>query len=127
MKRLWTVLTIVVLAGMVLSACAAPAAAPAAAPEAGGEAAAPAGEAVDFVTWYQYDEKNEDPASDERVGNQYLRDTIPVFNEAYAGKWNWVNQPKAWDKMAAELIAAVQAGGDVPDLFEMGSGAVIQY
>ena len=46
MKRLWTVLTIVVLAGMVLSACAAPAAAPAAAPEAGGEAAAPAGEAV---------------------------------------------------------------------------------
>ncbi|MCB0135782.1 MAG: hypothetical protein KDE01_14845, partial [Caldilineaceae bacterium] len=75
MKRLWTVLTIVVLAGMVLSACAAPAAAPAAAPEAGGEAAAPAGEAVDFVTWYQYDEKNEDPASDERVGNQYLRDT----------------------------------------------------
>jgi len=127
MKRLWTVLTIVVLAGMVLSACAAPAAAPAAAPEAGGEAAAPAGEAVDFVTWYQYDEKNEDPASDERVGNQYLRDTIPVFNEAYAGKWNWVNQPKAWDKMAAELVTAVQAGGDVPDLFEMSSSQVTQF
>ena len=127
MKRLWTVLTIVVLAGMVLSACAAPAAAPAAAPEAGGEAAAPAGEAVDFVTWYQYDEKNEDPASDERVGNQYLRDTIPVFNEAYAGKWNWVNQPKAWDKMEAELVTAVQAGGDVPDLFEMSSSQVTQF
>jgi len=123
MKRLWTVLTIVVLAGMLLSACAAPAAAP----EAGGDAAAPAAAAVDFVTWYQYDEKNEDPASDERVGNQYLRDTIPLFNEAYAGQWNWVNQPKAWDKMVAELIAAVQAGGDVPDLVEMGSGSVVQY
>lgn len=126
MKRLWTVLTMVVLAGMVLSACAAPAAAPAAAPEAGGEAAAPAGEAVDFVTWYQYDEKNEDPASDERVGNQYLRDTIPVFNEAFAGKWNWVNQYKAFDKIATELIAAVQAGGDVPDLADMGSSSIIE-
>ena len=35
---------------------------------------------------------------------------------------NWVNQPKAFDKMATELVAAVQAGGEVPDLFEMGSG-----
>ena len=99
----------------------APAAEPAATTAAPAEgAAAPSGEVKDFITWYQYDEKNEDPASDETVGNQYLRDTIPVFNEAFAGKWNWVNQPKAWDKMAAELVAAVQAGGDVPDLFEMG-------
>lgn len=75
--------------------------------------------AQDFVTWYQYDQNNTDPASDERVGNEYLRKTIPLFNEAYAGKWNWVNQPKAWDKMSAELVAAVQAGGEVPDLFEM--------
>lgn len=127
-KRLWTLLTVLLLAGLLLSACAAPAAAPAAAPgeAAGGEAAAPA-EEVDFITWYQYDEKNEDPASDERVGNQYLRDTIPVFNEAFDGKWNWVNQPKAWDRMTAELVAAVQAGGDVPDLFEMGSGATLQF
>jgi multiple sugar transport system substrate-binding protein len=127
-KRLWTLLTLVLLAGLVLSACAAPAAAPAAAPgeAAGGEAAAPA-EEVDFITWYQYDEKNEDPASDERVGNQYLRDTIPVFNEAFDGKWNWVNQPKAWDKMMTELVAAVQAGGDVPDLYEMGSGSVTLF
>ena len=94
----------------------------------GGEAAAPA-EVKDFVTWYQYDEKNEDPASDERVGNEYLRDTIPVFNEAFAGKWNWVNQPKAWDKMATELVAAVQAGGDVPDLVRdwTGNGSVITF
>jgi multiple sugar transport system substrate-binding protein len=128
-KRLWTLLTLVLLAGLVLSACAAPPAAPAAAPgeAAGGEAAAAPAEEVDFITWYQYDENNEDPASDERVGNQYLRDTIPVFNEAFDGKWNWVNQPKAWDKMEAELVAAVQAGGDVPDLYEMGSGSVIQF
>jgi ABC-type glycerol-3-phosphate transport system substrate-binding protein len=76
-------------------------------------------EVQDFVTWYQYDQDNTDPASDERVGNEYLRKTIPLFNEKYAGKWNWVNQPKAWDKMAAELVAAVQAGGEVPDLYEM--------
>jgi multiple sugar transport system substrate-binding protein len=124
MKRLWTLMSMLVLASLVLSACVAPAAAPAA--PAGEEAAAPSGEVKDFITWYQYDENNEDPASDERVGNEYLRDTIPVFNEAFAGKWNWVNQPKAWDKMRTELIAAVQAGGDVPDLYEIGSSAVIE-
>ncbi|HAJ37567.1 MAG TPA: hypothetical protein DCL15_18010 [Chloroflexi bacterium] len=122
MKRLWTLMSMLVLASLILSACVAPATAPAAAP-AGGEAA-PSGEVKDFITWYQYDEKNEDPASDERVGNQYLRDTIPQFNEAFAGKWNWVNQPKAWDRMNAELVAAVQAGGDVPDLFDMGSSGL---
>jgi multiple sugar transport system substrate-binding protein len=121
MKRLWTVLTFMLLFSFVLAACA-PVTAPAAAPEAGGDAAAPAGEVVDFITWYQYDAANEDPASDERVGNEYLRDTMPLFNEAFAGKWNWVNQPKAWDRMAMELVAAVQAGGDVPDLYEIGTG-----
>ena len=60
------------------------------------------------------------------VGNQYLRDTIPVFNEAFAGKWNWVNQYKAFDKISTELIAAVQAGGDVPDLADMGSSSIIE-
>jgi multiple sugar transport system substrate-binding protein len=120
MKRLWTLMSMLVLASLILSACVAPAAAPAAP---AGEAAASGGEVKDFITWYQYDEKNEDPASDERVGNQYLRDTIPVFNEAFTGKWNWVNQPKAWDKMAVELVAAVQSGGDVPDLYEIGTGS----
>jgi len=130
MKRIWFLITFVALFSLVLAACggAAPTAeqAPAAAPEEKEEAAAPAEEAApaeaqDFVTWYQYDQNNEDPASDERVGNEYLRNTIPQFNEAFDGKWNWVNQPKAFDKMSAELVAAVQAGGDVPDLFEMGS------
>ncbi len=129
MKRIWLLITLVMLFALMLAACTvapapagpAPAAAPAeqeaAAPE---EAAAPA-EEMDFITWYQYDQNNEDPASDERVGNEYLRQTIPLFNEEFEGKWNWVNQPKAFDKMGMELVAAVQAGGDVPDLFEMGS------
>jgi len=98
--------------------------APAAEAEVAEEAPAAEAEAVeeqDFVSWYQYDQNNEDPASDERVGNEYLRNTIPQFNEAFDGKWNWVNQPKAFDKMSVELVAAVQAGGEVPDLFEMQS------
>ncbi len=76
----------------------------------------PSGEVQDFVTWYQFDQENDDPAHDEAVGNAYLRETIPQFNEAFADKWNWMNTPKAWDKMEAELAAAVMAGGDVPDL-----------
>ncbi|MCB0074491.1 MAG: extracellular solute-binding protein [Caldilineaceae bacterium] len=128
MKRLWQLTTVALLLAMVLSACGAPAAAPSDAPAADdGAADAGAQEVRDFVTWYQYDETNEDPASDERVGNQYLRDTMPRFDEAFAGKWNWVNQPKAFDQMAAELVTAVQAGGDVPDLFEMGSGQVTLF
>jgi multiple sugar transport system substrate-binding protein len=118
MQRTWTLWFLGVLSLLLAACAAAPPATEGAATES--EAAAPA--AQDFVTWYQYDEKNEDPASDERVGNQYLRDTIPLFNEAFAGKWNWVNQPKAWDRMSAEIIAAVQSGGDVPDLYEMGTG-----
>jgi ABC-type glycerol-3-phosphate transport system substrate-binding protein len=118
-RSTWTIF--IVLLGLVMAGCAAPAPAPGA--DAGSEDAA----VQDFVTWYQYDQNNEDPASDERVGNEYLRDTIPLFNEAFAGKWNWVNQPKAWDKMAAELVAAVQAGGDVPDLFHMGSGQITLF
>ncbi len=95
---------------------------PAAEEPAAAEEAAPAevaAEPVDFVTWYQYDQNNDDPAADERVGNEYLRNKIPEFNEAFAGKWNWVNVPKAFDKMDAELAAASQAGGDVPDVYEI--------
>jgi multiple sugar transport system substrate-binding protein len=84
-------------------------------------------EVKDFVTWYQYDQNNDDPASDERVGNQYLAKTMPEFNAEFAGKWNWVNIPKAWDKMAAELVAAVIAGGDVPDLIELGGATTVTY
>ena len=87
----------------------------------------PVAEEQDFVTWYQYDQDNKDPAADERVGNEYLRNTIPLFNETFEGQWNWVNQPKAWDKMAAELVAAVQAGGEVPDLFETQSNQINSF
>lgn len=89
--------------------------------------AVPVVEVKDFVTWFQYDEKNEDPASDERVGNAYLKKTIPEFNAAFADKWNWVNVPKAWDKMTAELVAAVIAGADVPDMVELGGQQTITY
>jgi len=82
---------------------------------------------VEFLTWYQYDETNEDPASDERVGNEYLRNSIPQFNQEFAGLWYWVNQPKAWDKMPRELVAAVIAGGTVPDIIEMGSQNLMIY
>lgn len=125
MRRLWAYTVIVVLFSLVLSACAVP--------EGGASAPAPADssaastEVKDFVTWYQYDQNNEDTKSDERVGNEYLRNTIPLFNEAFAGKWNWVNQPKAFDKMVTELITAVQAGGEVPDLMHIGSGDIFTY
>ena len=129
MKRNWILLVFVMLVTLALVACGAATPAPEeaapAAPEKQ-EAAAPAEEAapaevMDFVTWYQYDQNNEDPASDERVGNEYLRKTIPQFNEEFAGKWNWVNQPKAFDKMTTELVAAGLAGGDVPDWYELSN------
>ncbi len=108
MKRKLFLTTLILLFTLVIVACAAPA------------PAAPA-EEMDILTWFQYDQDNEDPASDERVGNEYLRSTIPQFNEAFEGKWNWVNQPKAFDKMTTELVAAVQAGGDVPDIYELSN------
>ncbi len=86
-----------------------------------------AGGEVDFVTWYQYDQANEDPASDERVGNEYLRETIPLFNEEFEGQWNWVNQPKPFDRMVTELIAAVQASGEVPDLMHVSSSDLFSF
>ena len=107
MKRVGFLTTLFVLLSLVLLACVAPSAAPqsdtGAATEAEEEMAEEEmaeeemaeeemGEAIDFVSWYQYDQNNEDPASDERVGNEYLRNTIPVFNEAFAGKWK-LGQP----------------------------------
>ncbi len=125
MKRKWFLIAFVLLLSLALAACggAAPTSAPAAEEPAAEEPAAeeaPA-EVQDFVTWYQYDQDNEDPASDERAGNEYLRNTIPQFNEEFAGKWNWVNQPKAFDKMTTELVAAAQAGGEVPDFYELSN------
>lgn len=126
MKRLWFVSSLILTLSLLLSACAAPAAAPATEAGATTEGAESA-EVQDFVTWYQYDQNNEDPVSDERVGNEYLRTTIPLFNEEFAGKWNWVNQPKAFDKMATELITAVQAAGEVPDLMHVGSSDLLAF
>lgn len=90
------------------------------------QGAAPAGadgepQVRDIISWYPYDQNNEDPVSDERVGNEYLRRTIPLFNEEFAGQWNWINEPKAWDRMQMELIAAVQAAGEIPDVMQVGS------
>ena len=123
MKRNWILLVFVMLVSMALVACggAAPAPEGGDAPAAEEQEAAAPAEEQDFVSWYQYDQNNEDPASDERVGNEYLRNTIPQFNEEFEGEWNWVNQPKAFDKMTTELVAAVIAGGDVPDLFEISN------
>ncbi|HHJ06943.1 MAG TPA: extracellular solute-binding protein [Anaerolineae bacterium] len=137
MSRKWFLITLIALLSLVLAACGgAPAATQKAAeaPKAAEEQAsapppteAPKAEVKDFLTWYQYDQNNEDPAADERVGNEYLRNTMPLFNKAFEGKWNWVNQPKAWDKMAAELVAAVQSGGEVPDLFETQSNQINSF
>jgi multiple sugar transport system substrate-binding protein len=73
-----------------------------------------------LITWFPYDQENTDLASDERVGNQYLRETIPQFNAAFKGTWSWVNIPKAFDKVIPELVAAHISGGEVPDLVETG-------
>lgn len=124
MRRYWSLLVVLVVGCLVFVACPAPQGSAPAAPAANEAASA---EVKEFVTWYQYDQNNEDTKSDERVGNEYLRNTIPLFNEAFAGKWNWVNQPKAFDKMVTELITAVQAGGEVPDLMHVGSGDIVTF
>ena len=54
--------------------------------------------ATPFVTWFQFDQGNVDPKSDERVGNEYLRKVIPQFNQAFKGKWVWDNQFTPWDR-----------------------------
>jgi multiple sugar transport system substrate-binding protein len=101
-------------------------AAPTEAPPAPTEAPkdAPAAGGGEVVTWYQYDEKNEDPKNDEAVGNAYIRDTIKVFNTEMSGKLTWVNQPQPFNKMTTALVTAVQAGGEVPDIMHAGSDAL---
>ncbi len=106
-----------------------------AAPSTPTEAAAPSepdappepAEAQEFITWFQYDQNNTDPVSDERIGNEYLRTNIPKFNEEFAGKWVWKNVPKAWDKISGELVAAHIAGGEVPDLSEVEVQVLMKY
>lgn len=77
-----------------------------------------------IVTWFQYDQGNVDPKSDERVGNEYLRKAIPAFNKEFEGKWVWDNQFTPWDRLEQKLIAAVLNKAEVADIAEMGSGQV---
>jgi multiple sugar transport system substrate-binding protein len=131
----------VVAMAMLLASCA-PAATPTAAPTtapAPATAAATAAPTVpppptatvckpqSVVTWWEYDQNNTDPNADEHVGNMALAAAIPLFNKAFACKWNWVNEQKAFDQKDAELIASVQAGGDVPDVFETSYGVNTFY
>lgn len=76
--------------------------------------------AAEVVTWYQFDDKNEDPKNDEAVGNTYVRESIAQFDADMAGKFKLVNQPQPFNKMTTALIAAVQAGGEVPDVMQSG-------
>jgi multiple sugar transport system substrate-binding protein len=117
MKRVWGLL-LLIICGLGMVACTVT---PSTDPATG---ETEAGEQV-IVTWYQYDQNNEDPASDERVGNEYLRRHIPLFNETFAGQWRWENQPKAFDRMVTELIAAVQAAGEVPDVIHIGDSNLL--
>ena len=105
-----------------------PTAAPTAVPPtAEPQAAAPVTEAKPFVTWYQYDAGNVDPASDERGGNEWLRKKIPEFNKTYEGKWAWENQFTPWDMIEPNIITAVQSKAEVPDLVEIGTDQINNY
>lgn len=104
-----------------------PSATQAQATEAPAATATPASQTTEFVTWYQYDEKNEDPKNDEAVGNAYLRDSMAKFNAEFKDKFVWVNQPQQWQKMDTSLVTAVQAGGEVPDLMHTGAGSLPLY
>ncbi len=74
-----------------------------------------------IVTWFQYDQHNVDPKSDERVGNEYLRKAIPAFNKEFKGQWIWDNQFTPWNRLEQKLIAGVLAKAEVADIVELGS------
>lgn len=95
-----------------LAACVAPAAAPT---DDAGENAAETEEVTPVVTWYYFDQNNTDPQANERVGNFYLAETIPLFDEAFAGQYEWVNVPRDYN-LVLDLVAAVQNNGEIPDL-----------
>lgn len=89
--------------------------------------ATPLPEAKPVVTWFQYDQGNVDPQSDERVGNEYLRQAIPEFDKTFAGKYYWDNQFTPWDRLEAKVVAAAQAGAELPDIVEAGGAQVNRF
>lgn len=89
--------------------------------------AQPGAEPIPVVSWLQYDAGNIDPASDERVGNDYVRQAIPAFDAAFAGQWVWDQQYTPFDKHKQRLISAVNSGSEVPDFTGVGSGDVNTY
>ncbi len=112
MNRPFRLVTLALLtcALLVLAACVAPTAAPAS------DAAADTTDAVTpVVTWYYFDQNNTDPQANERVGNFYLAEAIPQFNEEFAGEYEWVNVPRDYN-LVLDLVAAVQNNGDIPDV-----------
>jgi multiple sugar transport system substrate-binding protein len=94
---------------LLLASCAAPAAAPT------GDVAGDTAVVTPVVTWYYYDQDNTDPQANERVGNFYLAETIPLFNAAFAGQYEWVNVPRDYN-LVLDLVTAVQNNGDIPDV-----------
>jgi multiple sugar transport system substrate-binding protein len=117
-NRVSSIVALLLVLAVLATACG-PTAAPAQPTTAPEPTSPPAPVVKDVVTWCQFDHTNTDPANDEAIGNAYVREAIPQFNAAFAGKWNLVNVYKAWDKKTAELVAAVQAGGDVPDIMHV--------
>jgi multiple sugar transport system substrate-binding protein len=79
-------------------------------------AATQGGESL-VTTWYYYDQNNTDPQANERVGNAYIAKTIPLFDEAHAGKFKWDNVPRDYNLML-DLVTGVQNDGDVPDVMQ---------
>ena len=114
----------VTLIALVLAACAAPTpaanapadTAPAASDAASGDAAATGV----VTTWYYYDQDNTDPQANERVGNFYLAEAMPQFNEEFGGELTWENVPRDYN-LVLDLVAAVQNNGDIPDVMRMGT------
>ncbi len=107
-------LALLTCALLALTACVAPAAAPAS-DTAPADADSASEAATPVVTWYYFDQNNTDPQANERVGNFYLAEAIPQFNEAFAGQYEWVNVPRDYN-LVLDLVAAVQNNGDIPDL-----------
>jgi multiple sugar transport system substrate-binding protein len=118
-RRLLTSLGIAMLF-ILLAACAAPAPAAQTPAEqsASGETATTS--PTPIVTWYYYDQNNTDPQANERVGNFYLAETIPIFNEQFAGQYEWINVPRDYN-LVLDLVAAVQSNGEIPDVMRIGA------